>query len=1152
MTRKLLPYEYELIQTLGVSKEEYLEFLAVQQQYTDVKVGTNLDIRNDPGTQALVLTIVGVLFQVAAALLAPRPVIPEADRGEGQAQTRDQRLAPRFGFNSVQELAKYGDIVPLIYTDTSTNTAGGVRVATTLLWSAIKSFGNNQFLQAMMLLGGGGTTAINIGKCAFGQSSIEDLVAQNKWIYFKPGDTGTLRFDAEQSSNTSEDPTRYGDLTSNPYSISLADNNVPLVGFSQAITPSSTNVFGGYSPVPFAVYFYLRDGNGDKYGEPVDIYLQTSFSYASNGFSRPLTNSDTLGFIPVGATVRVWVRDTLVDQNLTDFNAEFADAKADARRGLATYFDDGGIFKLGSALFRVIRVQGNSTDENNVFIDLTCIESGNAPSVPYNKEDQPPVFSSDYIVRYDNFPVSSFNYIFATDTAAGKLFHGQSITSSNGWYRLIMQTDGNLVIYNKANVAVWNTGTYDTNAYYAHFQADGNLVLYTVTNDVIWYSNHNTYDGSSAYIWRLENTGELVLYDTNNVSLWRSHLGTDVEPTETVSTQVGDAVFYRSKALVRVEKASYTSATVCNVVDFALRCTLFRNISGRQRVYGSEQRAGYSAADNGTHQRASLFLVKYRVDKGTWRYVNGIFVVRRANELENYVYLKFSSSTAYNWEFEFEPVIDPFSEITKNAELRVSGGALNYLYLENNGVTFNTTITTGIEMTFTGYSKQAFSNNYLPPVNKSPDGTSEWDWFSLDADTNYRTSFDNGPELALAAVTEQQLNTFDTTKLYKNLSLIGLNVFSGKSLQDMRSFTAFVTQGRAVRRLNTSTLTYPSSPDGPSCYAPDIFLDTVIDSIDGIGNFAELQGVDTRQLAITKRFCVANNLFFDGIIADQRNWRTFWVDVAPFSLLEFARIGGRETLVPAVPYNQTTGQMDRTVNISALFNQGNILEDSFKEEFVDYDANVQDVLATIVYRSLDVKGLFAQTKSVVVQRSDTVEATAISQTFDLSTYVTNEAQAILFGKLVCNLRRYVKSNIEFKTFPTNSPVAPGSFIYVDMGLNQWDGIYTGVVGPNGQLNMPIADVALNGTYSILLYRSGDDVVKTSVSISNNVASGLSSREGWLFVLGQNVTSKRVYRVGEVDMSTEGEVTIRATEYPCDSQDRSLIADFSDSLFTVRR
>jgi hypothetical protein len=34
MTRKLLPYEHELIQQLGVTEDEYLDFLAVQFDYT--------------------------------------------------------------------------------------------------------------------------------------------------------------------------------------------------------------------------------------------------------------------------------------------------------------------------------------------------------------------------------------------------------------------------------------------------------------------------------------------------------------------------------------------------------------------------------------------------------------------------------------------------------------------------------------------------------------------------------------------------------------------------------------------------------------------------------------------------------------------------------------------------------------------------------------------------------------------------------------------------------------------------------------------------------------------------------------------------------------------------------------------------------------
>ncbi len=71
--RKLLPYEYQLIQELGISKEEYLEFIAVQAAYNDPKAGTVFDIRCEP--VSIVLGVVGLIFSVASTLLRPKPKI---------------------------------------------------------------------------------------------------------------------------------------------------------------------------------------------------------------------------------------------------------------------------------------------------------------------------------------------------------------------------------------------------------------------------------------------------------------------------------------------------------------------------------------------------------------------------------------------------------------------------------------------------------------------------------------------------------------------------------------------------------------------------------------------------------------------------------------------------------------------------------------------------------------------------------------------------------------------------------------------------------------------------------------------------------------------------------------------------------------------
>ena len=98
--RKLLPYEHQLIEALGITKEEYLAFVAIQQEYKDPKVGTALDIRCDPGTQAavaLTLTIVGTIFQVASALLfKPKPEL---------VVVNVNNASRFFGFNSLKNLA---------------------------------------------------------------------------------------------------------------------------------------------------------------------------------------------------------------------------------------------------------------------------------------------------------------------------------------------------------------------------------------------------------------------------------------------------------------------------------------------------------------------------------------------------------------------------------------------------------------------------------------------------------------------------------------------------------------------------------------------------------------------------------------------------------------------------------------------------------------------------------------------------------------------------------------------------------------------------------------------------------------------------------------------------------------------------------------
>jgi hypothetical protein len=98
------------------------------------------------------------------------------------------------------------------------------------------------------------------------------------------------------------------------------------------------------------------------------------------------------------------------------------------------------------------------------------------------------------------------------------LSFGQSIKSCDGRFTLIMQTDGNLVLYFNG-VALWAT---DTNGCGDHavMQGDGNFVVYAASNAPCWSSN--TANNPGAFL-TLQNDGNLVIY--NGPAIWSSNTG---------------------------------------------------------------------------------------------------------------------------------------------------------------------------------------------------------------------------------------------------------------------------------------------------------------------------------------------------------------------------------------------------------------------------------------------------------------------------------------------------------------------------------------------------------------------------------------------------------------------------------------------------
>lgn len=1082
--RKLLPYEYELIQQLGISKEEYLEFVAVQAAYNDPKQGTVFDIKNAPGIVSLVLTIVGILFQVASVLLAPKvkpPSAAVAGQTVGEPQTREQKFSPRFGFSGQQDLAKYGDPVNLIYCNTDINPKGAVRAATSLVWSAVRSYGSSQFVQLLLVLGAGRIASINADKSAFGQVALEDLVAQNKFFYHNNESTGLLTWNDEDYGRAGEDPTFYGTGLSNPYRLQPSVLNERVDGFSQAYSPGTQNAFGVYGVVPINTLVYQRDSQGNKLSADLGIYMSPGYTG-----SQELAKDTTVALTIANIKERT--------------GNDIATQAQETRRALSNVFDDSGIFKLGSAVFKVTGINVSSPDGVDMIINFRCIEAGYAPFFGYN---------------------ASSSFVFDLNS----IENNPALINATSILQRLANEDERLVPTDQENT--FRSLTLEKMA-----ESDG---VYKAG-----FVEGVDENGSFAYLRGYVKKRDFTQEERSAILIYKK---------STISISKPESLFF-TKALARAESASYRTIQQCNIVDFAIKSRVFKRVSGRQRSYGDDI-FGYPLSDNGVKNRTAMFIFKYRkAGQSSFAVAPVIIAVSRTADIDNFNYIKFASSstTSDYWEFKLESITETVAEIKKHAELRQpDDGSTNFLYLE----TSPNAVTIDLPDVGTLQAAGRLLNNLfgLPPLNESPRELSEWDLFNLDADSQCQFSFDSGPEFTLTCVTEQQIQSFSAfPNLYKNLSMVGLNLFSGRNLQDLRSFTAFVTKGRVSDLIDGG--------NDCACHAPDIFLDTVVDKNDGIGKYAEIEGVDKAQLEKSKRFCRKNKLFMDGIIADITSWRQFWVEVAPFSLLEFARIGGRETLIPAVPYDENTGEMNRKVNVSALFNQGNILESSYKEEHLDYGSNVQDLIATVIYRGADINGTFSTNRAIEVKLKNNddntplLENNAIRQTFNTAQFVSTREQAVTYGKFLCQIRRHIKVAIEFKTFPTMDPISPGAFVYVDIGQNSWDGIRTGIVGPGGALNIPLDNSLPDASYEFLLYQSGNAVISRTATTSGNTAAALADLEGYLFVLGQKTTTRRVFRVTEVEMDEEGEITVRGTNYPCTSDGLSEIANFSDGIFTV--
>ena len=111
----------------------------------------------------------------------------------------------------------------------------------------------------------------------------------------------------------------------------------------------------------------------------------------------------------------------------------------------------------------------------------------------------------------------------STLTAGQGLAPGQALGTPLGRYQLVMQDDGNLVLYGGCgggicSGALWALGTYGQPGNHLEMQTDGNLVLYSRSGRAVWWTSTWGADRS----FTVQDDTNMVVYAPGGRAVWNA------------------------------------------------------------------------------------------------------------------------------------------------------------------------------------------------------------------------------------------------------------------------------------------------------------------------------------------------------------------------------------------------------------------------------------------------------------------------------------------------------------------------------------------------------------------------------------------------------------------------------------------------------
>ena len=280
----LLPYEKQLIETIGLTEEEYQRFVFDALRRAAIRPA---EYDNIPDIQAALVPVVAVAVAASKAtiattiainiavglalsaisyLLAPKPKAAAAADNRTQRQLASRSGAEKFsatsGFDSQAQLADYGSPIPIIF-GRYTGESGGILASPSLVWSRAFSLGSQQMVKMLFVVGeqglGDGLDRPQLNGIFLGNTPLDVIYQHNFAFYWKRNTNSSSRVKAANLAYGTRGNRSSGDFQANDDIFSCpTKNGLGDTGFSNAFSLSANTQFGTYSAIPNATNYRVN------------------------------------------------------------------------------------------------------------------------------------------------------------------------------------------------------------------------------------------------------------------------------------------------------------------------------------------------------------------------------------------------------------------------------------------------------------------------------------------------------------------------------------------------------------------------------------------------------------------------------------------------------------------------------------------------------------------------------------------------------------------------------------------------------------------------------------------------------------------------------------------------------------------------------